>query len=548
MTAVSLPQELISLLHAAAAVVLLGLATVALPLAYARAWQLWRAADPVQERWSAAAWALGAVLRWAVAPLWLTMVFIGYRMTETAIQLVPVNHYGIGASALYHMGFAVLPLDHRSVMAINSLVGVLAMPLHAALALELLGTKRRAIRFLWLLAATPLLIQLDNSEANHVPTLWWLSGGLLLLLHFAQNRSHLTLAASLVLLGLAATSRVELLALAPLLAYLALWTVQGKRPPLAWRPTGKAALLVLAVGVLLLPQLVNLWQSGMPLLPDPLALLGRLALALTQANVLLRTTLFPLGILLAALIALTERKLWPLAAMAVACLLAVAPDVDRGNLVRVQAPAALFACMLAAVGLERLGFAASAPVQPGRLRLALVAAALVAASAAATVPFLWAPTNERAEDLFIRDALAHLPAGPYTLIRLSTEDRVPKQVGLESTTQLHFPDYLVKPPVGQARLTSVAAWLERPDATLPAYFFAGVRCYARWRPDGEPAPAGLSEHPACSQMRKSAKLVPVFQRTVVNQGDVWLNNYGDAPELPLALYKVEGKIEDAHVH
>lgn len=547
MTAAHLPEELVSLLHAAVAVILLGLAAVALPLAYARAWQLWRTSEPVQERWSAAALLVAALLRWAVAPLWLTMVFIGYRMTETAIQLVPVNHYGIGASALYHMGFVVLPLDHRSVMALNSLVGVLAMPLHAALALELLGSKSRAIRFLWLLAATPLLIQLDNSEANHVPTLWWLSGGLLLWLEFARTRSQLTLAASLVLLALAMTSRVELLVLAPLLAYLALWTVQGERPRWAGRPALKTALLLLATLILLLPQLANLWQAGLPLVPEPLALLGRLAIALTQANALLRPTLFPLGILLAALLALRERRLWPLAAMAVACLLAVAPDVDRGNLARVQAPAALFACMLAAAGLDRLGFGRIAPPEPVRPRWALAATAALAASAAATVPFLWAPTNERAEDLFIRDAIAHLPAGPYTLIRLSTEDRVPKQVGRESTTQLHFPDYLVKPPVGQARLTSVAAWLERPDPSVPAYFFAGVRCYARWRPDDQPAPAGLNEHPACQQMRHNAKLVPVFQRNVVNRGDVWLNNYGDAPELPLALYRVEPASQDAHV-
>lgn len=548
MSAAHLPEELVSLLHAAVAVLLLGLAAVALPLAYARAWQLWRTAEPLQERWSAAALLVAALLRWAVAPLWLTMVFIGYRMTETAIQLVPVNHYGIGASALYHMGFALLPLDHRSVMAMNSLVGVLAMPLHAALALELLGSKTRAIRFLWLLAATPLLIQLDNSEANHVPTLWWLSGGLLLLLQFAQTRSHLTLSASLVLLALAMTSRVELLVLAPLLAFLALWTVQGERPRWAGRPTVKTALLVVAMLVLLLPQLVNLWQAGLPLLPDPLALLGRLALALTQTNVLLRPTLFPLGILLAALLAMRERRLRPLAAMAVACLLAVAPDVDRGNMVRVQAPAALFACMLAAAGLERLGFGTVGLAGSVRPRLALATAAGIAVSAAATVPFLWAPTNEREEDLFIRDALAHLPTGPYTLIRLSTEDRVPKQVGRESTTQLHFPDYLVKPPVGQARLTSVAAWLERPDPSVPAYFLAGVRCYARWRPDDQPAPAGLNEHPACTQMRQNAKLVPVFQRTIANRGDVWLNNYGDAPELPLALYKVEQISRDSHVH
>lgn len=531
MTQLHLPQEFTSAVHATVSALLLGFSLVAMPLAYQRAWQLWRG-DQALHHGLALPWLAAAIARWAIAPLWLTMVFIGYRMTETAIQLVPISHYGIGASALYHACFAFLPLDHRSMMLVNSVIGVFALPIHASLALELLQNKRQATIFAWLNALLPLLIQLDNSEANHVPTLWWLSAGLLLLVQHAKTQKLSTLAAALVPLTLAMISRPEMLLLAPILAFL---TLRMTQPPplqlnfLRHKPT--LLLLWLAV-LLLLPQILHVVSNDTALLPSPMALLGRMPLVLTQSNVLLHPTLFPLGLLLFATFAMWQKQVRPIGYMVIACLLAVAPDIDRGNMARVQAPAALFACMLAAAGLDVFW-------QHNKPKVRALGVGLFLISVSITALYLWRHTNEQTEESFIRQVQIQLPKGPYTLVRLGSDDRVPKLVGRESTTQLHFPDYLFAPPTGQARIVSISAWLERPDRSVAAYFYAGVRCYAHWRPDGVPAPHGSNEHPACARMRKDAKMVPILQTEVQNDGDVWLNHYGDAKTLKLGLFRVQ---------
>src|SRR5207244_1631434 len=82
----------------------------ALAGAYLRAWETFR--GTAEGRALAVAIALAAVVRWLIAPLWIVTMFIGYRLTEQSIDLVPSSHYGVGSQALYHALFAVLPEDH----------------------------------------------------------------------------------------------------------------------------------------------------------------------------------------------------------------------------------------------------------------------------------------------------------------------------------------------------------------------------------------------------------------------------------------------------
>src|SRR5436190_14158976 len=82
---------------------LLGLALVALPRAWMRAWATFRGTPEL--RWLAVAVALAAAARWVIAPLQIVTMFIGYRLTEQAIDLVPSSHYGVGSQALYHALF-----------------------------------------------------------------------------------------------------------------------------------------------------------------------------------------------------------------------------------------------------------------------------------------------------------------------------------------------------------------------------------------------------------------------------------------------------------
>ena len=44
--------------------------------------------------------------------------------------------------------------------------------------------------------------------------------------------------------------------------------------------------------------------------------------------------------------------------------------------------------------------------------------------------------------------------------------------------------------------------------------------------------------PACRKMRERFTLEPVLEKALQNRGDVWLEYYGDAPVLPLGLYRI----------
>jgi hypothetical protein len=106
-------------------------------------------------------------------------------------------------------------------------------------------------------------------------------------------------------------------------------------------------------------------------------------------------------------------------------------------------------------------------------------------------------------------------------------------------THHHFPDYLVRPPMGPGRVSSIRDFLDQPDLDRPAYFYWGMRCHAEFRVPSAPRPHGDALQPACARMRDTFALEPVITRTVPNRGDVWLEYYGDAPELRLGLYRID---------
>jgi hypothetical protein len=172
-------------------------------------------------------------------------------------------------------------------------------------------------------------------------------------------------------------------------------------------------------------------------------------------------------------------------------------------------------------------------------RAALVAGALVAASAVPTAWTLWAPTNDDEEERLIRDALRVVPARPFVLVRLSSSDRDTSTAS--RLTHDHFPEYLFTPPVRRGTVLSIEGWEQRSpgvDATAEAYYYQGVRCYARFRFTGTPPPRGDNLQPACERMRRRYELHLVIEREIVNRGDVWLSYYGDAPTLRVGLFRI----------
>jgi hypothetical protein len=216
--------------------------------------------------------------------------------------------------------------------------------------------------------------------------------------------------------------------------------------------------------------------------------------------------------------------------LALALIALYGVDTCWANMARVQVPSALLATSLAASGVTQAF---------GRLRAIPARAALAAAVAATIVPTaiaLYQPTNEQAEEDFIRAAVAELPRGEFTLVRVGWEDR-DRDADALGGTHHHFPDYLLAADGRRGTPRTVAAWVRRPDWRSPAYFFAGVRCFARFRGE-EPVPSGDNLQPGCARMRQEFVLEPVLEWEVPNRGDVWINYYGDAPTLTLGLYRI----------
>jgi hypothetical protein len=537
-------------LQCGVALALLGLSLLAVPRAFLRVVRLQRAASDSSGVLASAATLAGAAVRWLIAPRWIVTMYIGYLLTEQAIELQTASHYGVGSQALYHALFALLPRDHRSLMWVNSVLGVLTIPLWATACARLLGDRRAGAVFALLLALVPLFIKNDNSDANQVPALFWLAGGLVLWDEYLEGGEGGPLLGALSLLALSSIARPEMPALVPALVALATVAlahnrVEPENVPARTRLSDPRLLVGVAVAAaLVVPHALHVARSADLLLERDslpgwsLARVRALGWFLAARNTLLSPTLYPVALVPLAALSLAERdaaarrRRLVVAAMALVALLPYVVDLCRANMARVHVPAALFATMLAAAGAVRLWDRARG-VLP---RVALVVA--VAGTAVPTALRLWRPTNEQAEEVFLREAIARLPrSGGYTLVRLAREDRDRAHPDADFTHH-HFPDYLVRPPVGGGNVSSATDWMAQPDFAAPAFFYWGMRCYAEFRPEGTPPPRGEALQPACRAVRERFRLEPVIEREVANRGDVWLEYYGDAPTLRLGLYRI----------
>ena len=539
--------ELLTNAQCAVALVLLGLALASLPLAVRAALRTFPAGDPAR-RLVIAATVGGAAVRWLVAPLWMVTMYIGYLLTEQSIALSPQSHYGIASQALYHAVFGVLPHDHRVLMWTNSVCGVAAIPLWAAVGARLLGDRRIGAAFGLLLAFTPLFIKNDNSDANQVPALLWIAGGLLLWLDYLESGARESLLPSLALLALAAIGRPEMPVLVPLLVVtVALGSPAPSRlcDPALWAAAAAGALLAV-------PHLLHVVHAAQSLsdresLP---AMTGghyaALIPLLWTRNTVLTADLYPIALLplaAASLYAETPQRLRAVLLVAVTAIVAVALysfDLCRANMARVHVQGAILVTLLAAAGTVRVWDALGRAPSPRGARVTLLAA--LVASTIPTAFALWAPTNEQQEERTIRRAVAALGqqsnGREYTLVRFARVDRNRESPGSDFTHH-HFPDYLVRPPAGQAILASITDWIAEPDLSKPAFFYLGMRCYAEFRTDGTPPPHGETLQPACARLRERFRLEPLFEEEVINRGDVWLEYYGDSPRLRLGLYRIE---------
>lgn len=538
-------SETLSNLRAAIALGLLGLSLPCLAQAYARALSVLRSeADVGSRRLVAGSLAAAAIAR-ILAPKQIVTMYIGYLLTQQAIELSTASHYGVGSLALYHALFAVLPHDHAALLWTNAVVGALTLPLSAAFAARYLRSARAGAIFAALVALVPLFVKNDASDANHVPCLWWLFGGLVLWDEYLESGARTALAAAVPLFAMAAGARPEMPLLLPVL--LGILTF-GMAPPRARLRDPALVVAGVVTALLVLPHAAHVLGAAAALeerdsLPGTGAgALWRMARATLSMNTVLTPSLYPIALAVLAAAALGEslvlkrsrETLRARLALAVAAGIALATyglDLCRANMARVHVPGALLVTMLAAAGIALVWERARHPAARAALVLSVGLAAVPTARA------LWAPTNEQAEEDFLREALARLPDAPYTLVRMDRADRDRRSPGADFTHH-HFPDYLVRPPMGKGRVSSIRDFIAEPDLDRPAYFYWGMRCHAEFRGVDAPRPHGDALQPACARMREAFALEPVVERTVPNRGDVWLEYYGDAPSLRLGLHRI----------
>jgi len=514
-------------------------AVPALALALARAVRVW--SPPSRERsWLARVLVVGALLRLVIAPKWTATLFIGYRTVAQVLELPVVPHYGAGVFVFHRPLLELLGRDDAVLLWMNVPLGVVALPLFASLARDLLGDARTAVVATALVAITPLFVRNDASDALQVPMVLWLLGGLVLLREYMQVHAISRLVGAAVLLALVSVSRPEACVVAAFGAALVVLTSDGWRE--RGKPLGIAALLV---GVLCVPHLVHVFgqvsslqgRSSLPSLD--LGYLLRVPGTLVFTTVLLQLQVFPVVFTAASVAGVAtasgarRRVSFGLVAWGLLAQLVSIVDLGWANLARVLVWQAACAVLLASAGLvwawDRIVWSA------GRAILVV----LVTVNMAATTFPLFSPTNEQAEDDFLREAAARLPDGPFLLLRPDAKDLTRDASRGLSHTHAHFPDYLFTPPSNvSGAVSSLGRFLEAPDFSRPVFLFVGMRCYAEYRMEGTPPPKGSNELPACAAFRERFVLEPVLSRTVPNRGDVWLPYYGDAPELTLGLHRV----------
>ncbi|MEP7124297.1 MAG: glycosyltransferase family 39 protein [Byssovorax sp.] len=479
------------------------------------------------------------VARWVLAPLRLVVLYIGYQLTAHELALQPLPRYGAAVAVFHHVLLRAFAPDHLTILRAHAVIGVLLVPLVAALVQAYARRPGAAVAAALLWGLVPAFIAHDGSEANTVPLLLWLVAGLLLWLDAIDRGSALSLIGSAALLALAAVGRPEFPLLVPA-AVLALTLGCGRRS----RVSVWAALpLVLAAAVLAIPHLVHVGESAALLSVRDSLPMGRSLLA-NRVGVL-DSSLYPFALVPFAVAAVVL----PGSRRAAAALLAVATlgivltwvDIDPANILRVQVPGALFYALAVALGVASVAtFARRRLAQPRHRAFAVLGVGLVLALS--VIPCLKAAfgrTTEDEEESFVREALRALPAGDIQLVRLGYGDIQGSQSG--SPVHLYFPDYLFAPAGSGRSVRDLADWEKNPSHPA-AYLYLGTRCYTPEHPfSPHTAPDVVPLRDACQEILDHHTSDLVLERTVPTHGDPTQTGfYGAAVGRPmrLALYRL----------
>lgn len=544
---------------------LLVLFGAALPLLGWVAWRRWRSLGRGERR--AVLWAglVGLVLR-LLWPNRMVMVFMGYPLIDQAYTLDALPKYGAAVPTLHHVILRLFGADYGVVLWAHSFLGALTVPL-AALFLRGLGAGRgAAAAAAWCLAVLPFFLRDHSSESYLVPAMFWLMAGLVALQSALRRPAWsgatvAVFAAALVSLALALTSRPFNYLIVPLLGGLTVWATgralraSGARLQVVpWPAWGVLVGLLLAV----MPNLLHVLTFGreqvaagaLPGLTGAFGAggLGRLMQTAWSGHLAFDVRhippVVPLLAVLAPFVAPRGRRLTMVALLFIAGLwwTLVGIDLPAVSRPRLQSPGILLMVLAAAASaawvIAWLDRRAGRPlaVSVGALLSAVV---VVWGGVTLQSSLVRGPSDEEA-DFFTR-AVLELPARPVRFVRLGETD-LPR-----GHVHRAYPEGL---PLKHRRGDSVwdvRSYLEVDAESREAlvrgddlaYYYQGVRCYARCQYDSEASvvwPGGL--HPLCAAMRPYI-VETVLEERVPNRFEVEFPWYPtDLDTLEVGLYRV----------
>ena len=250
-------------------------------------------------------------------------------------------------------------------------------------------------------------------------------------------------------------------------------------------------------------------------------------------NALFDPRLVPTLLIPLALYALRVRSALPMTVTlligGLAWVYVYAVDLSAASMPRLHIVVVLAWSLPAALGLAELART--------HVKVALIAALLWAGGALATLPTLWAPTNEDTQQRLFDELREHMPTeGGYVLAALATSD-APDPPG--HFTHRHIPSYLFEDGMISA-LGDMDRWI---DGDQPLYYFQGTSCHARLLRSlsGE---SGLLK--PCAAVHDAYTLEPVWTERVVNHGNPVhqeLGYYGAGSHFDVGLWRVVGRAD-----
>lgn len=481
------------------------------------------------ERWIWWVLGLGMVLRLAL-PYRMVEMGIGYQLTRLADELL-LPRYGAGTVTLHHAVMQVFGADHVVMIWIHKILGCLTLPLATAVGARLLGPLREKMPsavILWAgaLALTPMLLRSDITESNLVPVLFGLWAGLLA---WQSMTGPMRVALTAAGLGYAGLCRPEMAVVAPGI-WLALERPWSDRRQASG--VGLILLFTLSIQLYFVSEVID-WEVGEQSLHFSKGLSpGRLAGILAN-NALRDPTIVPLLSPLLALGALARREGRGLAITLLVggalWLYVYAIDLSNASQPRLHIAALLPWSLAAAMTASRI-LAHHRPTGISVIALWLL-------TCVATVPVLWAPTNEDTQDALFDRLDESLPRDEgTTLVTLMRAD-APDEPG--HYTHRHLPSYRFS-TIETLPINSIMAALERAPGKV--YYFQGVSCYAQLRRSVREERGAL---PACASVHQRFDLEPVWTQEVTNLGNPphqELGYYGTGSVFQVGLWRVHGII------